>query len=281
MTEKWSNEYGTLEIDLDVLNKRIRVINYEGDVASFFPDILKAAKARNLEKIIIFAKARDRTAMLEHLYEPEGQIDGYFNGHDAELFVRYVKESRRETQDWHRQDQMLETLFCTKCLKAEKKSEFKIRRADAEDAPLMAKLYKDVFPVYPAPVFDHTYLEKLMAEGTVYRLAFDENKLIAAAAADINPALGHAELTDCAVLPSYRGSSLTKLLITALEADLKKAGIFSVFSIARAASFGMNASLYHLSYRYRGRLINNCLIYEAIENMNIWCKNLSGFQDDF
>lgn len=277
MAEKWSNDSCRLEIDLDVLNKRIRIIHYEGDVCTFLYDVLETAKAHDIEKIIMFAKKCDSTALLEQLFEPEGQIDGYFNGQDAEVLVKYLKESRRKTDDWMKQDQILEKLFQLPTEHHKKQCSFTIRRAVREDAPLLAQLYKNVFPVYPAPVSDRAYLEKVMDEGSVYYLAFDQTKLAAAACADVNPALGHAEMTDCAVLPSYRGFSLTKRLISALEADLKKAGIFYVFSIARAESFGMNASLYHLSYRYRGRLINNCLIYKSIENMNIWCKDLSKF----
>lgn len=43
MVKKWSND-GTLEADVDLFSKRIRIVNYEGNVCSFFPDILKEAK---------------------------------------------------------------------------------------------------------------------------------------------------------------------------------------------------------------------------------------------
>ncbi|ASB88817.1 putative beta-lysine N-acetyltransferase [Bacillus sonorensis] len=275
MIKTWENECCRLELDLDVFNKRIRIINYEGNVCSFFRDIMEMAKANDIEKIIIFAKTNDIAGLLEHVFEPEGQIDGYYNGHDAAVLVNYLKESRRRTDEWIVQDDMLRKLFGSPIPQEKKLSPFLIRPAAPGDAPLLAKLYQEVFPVYPAPVSDPVYVNKTMEEGAVYYLAFDQEKLVAAAGADVNYLLGHAEVTDCAVLPSYRGHSLTKRLISALETELRQAGIFHVFSIARAASMGMNATLYHLSYRYRGRLINNCVIYKSIENMNIWCKNLS------
>ena len=37
----------------------------------------------------------------------------------------------------------------------------------------------------------------------------------------------------------------------------------------------MNAVLHGLGYQYRGRLINNCYIFEKLENMNMWVKDLS------
>ncbi|MBU8582039.1 putative beta-lysine N-acetyltransferase [Bacillus paralicheniformis] len=275
MVEKWSNDSCTLEADVDLFSKRIRIINYEGDVCSFFPTILKEAKKHGIGKMIVFTKTNDRNALLERTFEPEGKIDGYFNGHDADVFVKYVKEDRRKTADWLAQDQMLTELFSTPRIAEAQNASFQIRRAASSDAPGLADLYNCVFPVYPAPVSDPAYLKEAMGKGAVYYLAFDGEKVIASAGADVNPVLGNAEITDCAVLPEYRGFSLTRRLIAALETDLKQAGIFYVYSIARAASFGMNASLYHLSYSYRGRLLNNCLIYKTIENMNIWCKNLS------
>lgn len=113
-----------------------------------------------------------------------------------------------------------------------------------------------------------------MNANTVYYIMLDHDRLISAASAEINPELGHAEITDCAVLPEYRGHSLTSFLIEALEKEMAGKDIFHVFSLVRASSFGMNAVLYHSGYQYGGRLINNCFIAEGLENMNIWCKQL-------
>jgi len=68
---------------------------------------------------------------------------------------------------------------------------------------------------------------------------------------------------------------LDKEELEKLEEELKRKGIFCSYSIARAQSFGMNAVLYQLGYTYRGRLINNCYIYDKLENMNMWVKDLS------
>ena len=50
------------------------------------------------------------------------------------------------------------------------------------------------------------FILKTMRENTIYYAAFDQDRLIGAASADINPVLGHAEMTDCAVLSDYRGT---------------------------------------------------------------------------
>lgn len=111
MIKKWENETCRLELDLDLFNKRIRIINYEGDVCSFFLDMMETATEHDIEKIIIFAKKNDTAGLLEHLFEPEGQIDGYYNGHDAAVLVQYLNQNRRNTADWLAQDDMLRKLF--------------------------------------------------------------------------------------------------------------------------------------------------------------------------
>ena len=103
--------------------------------------------------------------MLERTFEPEGKIDGYFNGHDADVFVKYVKEDRRKTADWLMQDQMLAELFSTPRIAEIQNASFKIRRAVSVDAPVLADLYNSVFPVYPAPVSDSAYLKEAMGRG--------------------------------------------------------------------------------------------------------------------
>jgi beta-lysine N6-acetyltransferase len=66
-----------------------------------------------------------------------------------------------------------------------------------------------------------------------------------------------------------------KRLLTQLEKELVKNGIYCAYSIARALSYGMNKSFYQLGYSYTGRLTNNCYIFDKIEDMNVWVKDLS------
>lgn len=69
-----------------------------------------------------------------------------------------------------------------------------------------------------------------------------------------------------------------KKLIFLIEEELKNNGIYCVYSIARALSFGMNAAFHQLGYTYQGRLTNNCYIFDKLEDMNIWVKDLANFK---
>ncbi|MED0799942.1 putative beta-lysine N-acetyltransferase [Bacillus inaquosorum] len=265
----------TAVLDHDDFNKRIRVVRYDGAIEKALPDIVAAAKEEDAEKIIVYTKQHDEAVLTKHLFVPEGFLKGYYLGHPACLMVRYLTEKRRQTDSYIEEQETIEALYRTAPHHhSETTPVFTMRKAETNDMYQLSMLYKKVFRTYPTPVFDPAYIEKTMNENTMYYVMFDHDRLISAASADSNPGLGHAEITDCAVLPEYRGRSLTSLLIEALEKEMAEKDIFHVFSLARAASSGMNAVLYHSGYQYGGRLINNCYIAEGLENMNIWCKHL-------
>ncbi|MCY7787162.1 putative beta-lysine N-acetyltransferase [Bacillus inaquosorum] len=265
----------TAVLDHDDFNKRIRVVRYDGAIEKALLDIVAAAKEEGAEKIIVYTKQHDEAVLAKHLFVPEGFLKGYYLGHPACLMVRYLTEKRRQTDSYIEEQETIEALYRTAPHHhSETTPVFTMRKAETNDMYQLSMLYKKVFRTYPTPVFDPAYIEKTMNENTMYYVMFDHDRLISAASADSNPGLGHAEITDCAVLPEYRGRSLTSILIEALEKEMAEKDIFHVFSLARAASFGMNAVLYHSGYQYGGRLINNCYIAEGLENMNIWCKHL-------
>ena len=64
----------------------------------------------------------------------------------------------------------------------------------------------------------------------------------------------NAELTDCATLSEHRKYGLMKIILQELEGELKRKGIYCAYSIARSLSFGMNAVLFQLGYKYRGQV---------------------------
>ncbi|MBY4604242.1 MULTISPECIES: putative beta-lysine N-acetyltransferase [Bacillus] len=265
----------TAVLDLDGFNKRIRVVRYDGAIEKALPDIVAAAKEEDAEKIIVYTKQHDEAVLAQHLFVPEGFLKGYYLGHPACVMVRYLTENRRQTDSYIQEQETIEALYrSAPRFRSDNTPAFTMRKAEMNDMYQLSMLYKKVFRTYPTPVFDPAYIEKTMNTNTMYYVMLDDDRLISAASAEINPELGHAEITDCAVLPEYRGHSLTSFLIEALEKDMAEENIFHVFSLARAASFGMNAVLYHSGYQYGGRLINNCYIAEGLENMNIWCKHL-------
>ena len=59
-----------------------------------------------------------------------------------------------------------------------------------------------------------------------------------------------------------------------MEENMKTAGFVTLYTIARAASIGINATFAKCGYTFAGTLINNTQISGRIESMNVWYKNL-------
>jgi beta-lysine N6-acetyltransferase len=267
----------TLHVCLDYFNKRLRVDDYRGHVDSIRTRIREIAEQHAFTKIFVKSREEDWFSFLSGGYMLEGIYKEYFNGDDAFCMAFYTDLSRRTSDYWIEEDQILERVlglapkpdhaplpeYCTQ------------RPASADDADRLAALYGQTFQTYPTPMNDPAYIRKVMGEGTIFYIVEQSGYLISAASAEINSVYRNAEITDCATLPAHRSKGLMRLLIQALEEDLQRQNIHSAYSLSRALSFGMNASLVQLGYRYYGRLTKNCDIYDKFEDMNLWVKILT------
>ena len=266
-----------LEVYLDPFNKRIRVDDYRGNLNLLVAKAEELVKQHQAEKLIFKARTEDSLKLLEHALQPEAVVDRYFLGSDAHFFSKFYTPERKKNDHWITEDGMIHSIYQldTSVEKAIPPKEYELKKADESYAAELAVLYGQVFKIYPTPMHDPEYIKKTMKDGTIYYAFFYQGKIVSAASAEINGFYKNAELTDCATLTEHRKYGLMKLILQELEAELKRKGIFCAYSIARSLSFGMNAVLYQLGYSYRGRLMNNCYIYDKLENMNMWVKNLA------
>lgn len=264
-----------LNVYCDPFNKRIRVDDYRGNVLKVLKRTEMLAKEWKAEKTIIKGRQEDFYIFIEKGYLLEGSIDRYFLGSQCYLFTKYYSAERRSNIYHIEEDQTIHDIYnLTKTPNIEKPpKQYKLRKASEHDAKKLALLYERVFEIYPTPLNNHEYIKKTMKEGTIYYVYEIDGEIVSASSADINTFYKNAEITDCATLPHHRKFGLLKSLIVSLEEELASIGIFCVYSIARALSFGMNAALFQLGYHYRGRLTNNCYIFNKLEDMNVWVKN--------
>jgi putative beta-lysine N-acetyltransferase len=84
----------------------------------------------------------------------------------------------------------------------------------------------------------------------------------------------NAEMTDCATYPEYRGKGILSNIINELELELKNRNFITLYSLSRAINIGINMVLCKHEYKYSGRLLKNCNICGAFEDMNIWTKRI-------
>lgn len=266
-----------LEVYLDPFNKRIRIDDYRGNMGHLIEKAEGLVKQHHAEKLIMKGRSEDFLTLLEHGLQPEAVVDRYFHGSDAHFFSKFYTPDRKRNDHWITEDGMIHSIYQldARAEKAYPPKEYELKKADESCAAELSALYRQVFQIYPTPMDDPEYVKKTMKEGTIYFAFFYQGKIVSAASAEINSFYRNAELTDCATLSEHRKYGLMKIILHELEGELKKKGIFCAYSIARSLSFGMNAVLYQLGYSYRGRLMNNCYIYDKLENMNMWVKNLA------
>lgn len=143
-----------------------------------------------------------------------------------------------------------------------------------ENANQMVEVFKVVFKTYPFPIHDAGYLKQAMNDHVKFFGVFDKEKLVAISSAEVDTENKNAEMTDFATLPDYRGKKLSVALLQAMEEQMKKDKIKTVYTIARLNSTPMNKTFLKQQYQYGGTLINNTNISGNIESMNVLYKSL-------
>jgi beta-lysine N6-acetyltransferase len=261
----------------DHFNKRLRVEDYRGRLRDMIEHVENAAKQKSYEKLIVKARLEHIPVFIEKGFVNEGWIKGYFNGSDAYFLAKYLTATRRTSDSWCAEDQIIHSVQNQNRHGhiSPLPDGYSMRKAEERDAQRLAELYKTVFDVYPTPLQRVDYVLHTLRTGTIYYVIEKEHQIVSAASAEVNETYHNAEITDCATLPQYRKHGFMKHLIIQLENDLRKKGIYCAYSLARAKSFGMNAVFQQLGYQYSGRLTNNCYIFQELEDMNVWFKDLT------
>ncbi|MGE6626881.1 putative beta-lysine N-acetyltransferase [Bacillus pumilus] len=272
--KKLANERFSALICIDSFNERIRLDDYSGRVRDVIQSVLQEAAACKASKVIVKVRREHVPLFLEKGFRLEGVFSHYFLGSDAYGMSLFLTEGRMNSPYWLKEDEIVASIQ-EKPIKKDQgtwQDEYVMRKADLKDVHKLAKLYDTVFETYPTPMNEPDYIQKVMEEGTVFYAVEHNGHIVSAASAEINAPYGHAELTDCATLPTYRKLGFMHHLILALEKELQSMHIFVFYSLARALSYGMNQVFYQLGYTYTGRFQNNCYIFDKIEDMNLWVK---------
>jgi len=261
----------------DSFNQRIRVDDIRGDGKYALLEAEKEVRKLQYDKLIVYIKREMLQECIERGYQLEGIIDHYFLGSNAYICTKYFSNERRLTRYWMEEDDILSGVYEKEYGKLNDLPEgYEVRDANERDGEELAKLFQKIFKVYPTPIHDANYIKLQIQKGTIFSVVTFQNEIVSCASAEINEFYKNAEITDCLTIPEMRKLGLLKHIILRLEKKLLERSIYCSYSLARSLSFGMNASLYQLGYQYRGRLMNNCYIYDKLENMNVWVKKLTG-----
>lgn len=226
----------------------------------------------------IFAKIPESgiSPFLSAGFQIEAEIPEFFRSREKGYFLAFFnKEKRKHEMDVkHYLQNIRLALKKRNSMIKVLNPHFRIRKCGEDDLSRMVEIYRRVFPSYPFPIHDTAYLKKTLQENVDYYGVETRGKLIALASAEKDFEARHAEMTDFATLPERRGNGLAVHLLRNMEQRLPLQGIRCVFTIARAASPGMNITFAKSAYSFAGRLVNNSNISGRIESMNVWYKHL-------
>ena len=259
-------------------NDRIYLMKIDvNDCANLIPKIEILTKKNNYSKI--FAKVPESVDgfFRNEAYVQEAYVPNFYKGTEAACFFsKFFSEERSKSEhsklifdvikvsQTKANEQIPAYLTVGLCIKQMKK----------EDAPQMARLYKEVFKSYPFPIFDENYIIQTMSEHVDYFGIYIGRKLIALSSSEMDIENQNTEMTDFATLPEFRGSNLSLHLLATMEPIAKSKGIKTAYTIARSVSYGMNITFARMGYEFAGTLINNTFISSSIESMNVWYKPL-------
>lgn len=259
-------------------NNRIYLMKLApNDSSRIINELDRLAQDNNYTKIFAKVPETQKNIFIQQGYIEEAVIPHFFLGsEDVYFMAKYFSEDRAVENNISEINTILEA--CkerkNKAKKIELSPEYDFRICGEDDAKEMALLYKEVFASYPFPIFDQHYIVKTMQRNIVYFGIWYNGKPVALSSAEMDIKSQNAEMTDFATLPSYRGQNLASFLLKRMEEEMKRRNIKTVYTIARAHSWGMNLTFAGLNFSFTGILINNTNIGGSLESMNVWYKNL-------
>ncbi|HAG08637.1 MAG TPA: putative beta-lysine N-acetyltransferase [Desulfotomaculum sp.] len=260
-------------------NNRIYLMKYDTrDQAQIITQLEHLALKAGYTKILAKIPQSVEELFSKVGYRREAKIPRYKNGREDHVFMgKYFDEQRAVCQEQALIGQVLSV--------AQSKSKsnsglpslpsgMQMRALSPSDAPAMADVYKQVFETYPFPIHDPDYLIQKMGETIVYFGVFLAEQLIALASSETDSSCLNSEMTDFATLEAYRGQNLSLILLLRMEEEMRCKGFKTLYTIARAVDFGINATFAKAGYIFDGTLVNNTNISGKIESMNVWHKEI-------
>jgi len=262
-------------------NDRIYLMHLDKkDYATMPKKLIDLANENDYSKI--FAKIPSSATLYfqRHHFFKEAYIPGFYNGKTGMYCVAKFMNPSREVVSKEVYDEIQHNLHIARKKTPSKESQTlsSVRRLEEKDADELAALYKLVFPSYPFPIDDADFLKKSIKDDVYYFGIHEEEKLVAAASAEVDTANANAEMTDFATHPDYRAKSTALTLLQAMELVMEEMKIKTCYTIARTLSPAMNITFAKNGYQFGGTLKNNTNIFDHIESMNVWYKKIGGIR---
>ena len=262
---------------VDPVNERLIIKQPQfRDAARFATDVLRAARAHDAGKLLVYAGEDQWRQLLAQGFALEGILDGYLHGEPAYIMASALTGTRHNCGDVEREQAVLEAALAAATEPApELPGQYRLVSCGSDMAEALAEVYGEVFTSFPSPLNETDFVHRMIRSGAAIFLAvLDGDRIASVAAAEIDREFKAAETTNCATRSAYRGEGMMQVLLHELENEMRREEIFTLFSLARAPSFGMNRALSKAGYSFRGRLLCNSHIMGGYETMNLWVRRL-------
>lgn len=272
-------EFKHQQIQHGKFNDRIYLMKFSPKAGDSLPDDLKKlAEDKGYSKVFAKVPADHAGPFEDAGFVCEATVPGFFNGlHDVCFLSCFIDPKRQTPHSAEINEQVIAACNAKQSDGRDLPSlptGMTLRPCTPADADTMAVLYKRVFASYPFPIDDPAYIRETMASHVDYFGIWEEDKLIALSSAEMDVKAGNVEMTDFATDPPHRGQGLAIILLAEMEKAMQARKIPTAYSIARAASFGMNITFAKMGYTFAGSLIKNTQISGQFEDMNIWFKSI-------
>jgi putative beta-lysine N-acetyltransferase len=259
-------------------NDRVYLMKTGVEASELLPDtLISIAEERGYSKIFAKIHSKSKENFINAGFVEEAVVPNFFSGKDTGIFMGcYITAERSNEPAYKLYEDNLSLALAKKNNKisALDTERFLLRPCKEEDVERMAEIYTVVFPSYPFPIHESEYLLETMRSYVDYFCIEAEGKIVALSSAEMDLKNSNVEMTDFATLPDWRGNGFGIHLLKRMERNVKEKGVKTAYTIARAASAGMNITFAKSGYIFAGRLINNTNISGTIESMNVWYKSL-------
>jgi len=270
-----------VHLTIDSPNQRIKLQSCGDRIVDTATAAVELATAQGLDKIWGFVSLAEWVELSRLGFVREGTLDGYFSDGPGIGVAKYLSSERARGKQTAAEDAiMLGALAQAGTAASSPPLDYRLRPATPADCLDISATLTAVFASYPTPIDSAEAIAAVMNRGAYFMVAEQGGQLVSVMSADIDREHLTAEMTDCATLTPHRGRGLMQALLAGMEDELRRQGLRSLFTLARATSAGMNIAFARLGYAYRGRFINNCHIAGDWEDMNLWVKLLAGEQPD-
>jgi len=259
-------------------NNRIYLMRLNpNDIASLIAILDEMAFKKGYGKIFAKIPGPEWNAFKSADYVKEAVVPGFFTGKTDGFFIaKYFSAGRQKSHDVDRLFRLVRQAGdgSAKDRRQSGMATHDVVACKPLDAAEMSVIYQQAFKSYPFPIQKPTYLQQMMHEGVLYYCVRIEGRIAAIAAAEIDLTSQNAEMTDFATLPKWRGMGFAGMLLRHMDKKAYELGIKTGYTIARAASPGMNFVFNNNGYNYAGLLKNNSQICGSIQSMTVWFKHL-------